>query len=394
MDRLETERDNLRAALGWAVQQRDAGLGLRLGQALHFFWRVRGPVGEGRDWYERVLALRQGEPDRLWIDNLMHAGDLAFVHGDLAAAVARLDAALALARDHDDPVLLAYALVNRGVTALGCNEDERARVLFEESLALFRAQDDASHVAVMLDNLGTVARRQDDPARALALHEQALALSRERHIAWLEPNSLGHVAAAATDLGDYGRAAELYRESLRLVWDGGDRRLFAGILAGFAGLVAACGQPDRAARLCGAAAGLVEAVGATLSPAGQTSYQRAVAAARAALTEDGFAAGWIAGQAMSPLQMRAEVEIAVPVPPTDQAPVDTPSADPAAAHGLTPREMDVLGLLAMGRSNKQIGEALFISPDTVRRHLTNIYAKLGVASRGEAIAFAHDHGLV
>jgi DNA-binding NarL/FixJ family response regulator len=55
--------------------------------------------------------------------------------------------------------------------------------------------------------------------------------------------------------------------------------------------------------------------------------------------------------------------------------------------------VEVFRLLATGRSNPQIGEVLFISTETVRRHLTNIYAKLGVASRGEAIVFAHDHGI-
>ena len=294
------ERDNLRAALGWAIEQRDAELGLRLGQELHFFWRVRGPVGEGRDWLERILALDAGKRDRLWLDNLMHAGDLAFVHGDLAAAVARLDAALVLARDLGDPVALAYALNYSALTAIGCNEDERARLLSEEALALFRAVGDLGHTAPILDSLGTIARRQGDPARALELHEQALALSRELRIAVLEPHFLGHVAAAATELGDYRRAAELYRESLRRLWENGDRLTFAGILADFAGLVAACGHAERAARLCGAAAGLVEAVGARLSPAGQTNLERAEAIARAGLADAAFAAAWAAGRALAP----------------------------------------------------------------------------------------------
>jgi DNA-binding NarL/FixJ family response regulator len=93
---------------------------------------------------------------------------------------------------------------------------------------------------------------------------------------------------------------------------------------------------------------------------------------------------------MSPEDARAE---AAKVAELTAPPVDTPSPDPIAALGLTTREVEVLRLLAGGRSNKQIGEALFISPDTVRRHLTNIYTKLGVTSRGEAIDFAHRHGL-
>jgi len=64
------------------------------------------------------------------------------------------------------------------------------------------------------------------------------------------------------------------------------------------------------------------------------------------------------------------------------------------AHGLTARELEVLGLLAAGRSNGQIGTALFISTKTASVHVSNILAKLGAASRGEAAAIARDRGLL
>jgi DNA-binding CsgD family transcriptional regulator len=63
-------------------------------------------------------------------------------------------------------------------------------------------------------------------------------------------------------------------------------------------------------------------------------------------------------------------------------------------HGLTGRELEVLRLVAVGRSNRQIGSALVISEHTVARHLQNIFTKLGVASRTEAGAFAFEHDLV
>ncbi|MDT0269414.1 AAA family ATPase [Streptomyces sp. DSM 44915] len=72
------------------------------------------------------------------------------------------------------------------------------------------------------------------------------------------------------------------------------------------------------------------------------------------------------------------------------------SAAPAGPGGpaLTPRERDVLALVAAGRSNRRIAEELFISPKTVSVHVSNILAKLEVASRGEAAALAHRLGLV
>ncbi|MFC5660679.1 helix-turn-helix transcriptional regulator [Streptomyces nogalater] len=70
-----------------------------------------------------------------------------------------------------------------------------------------------------------------------------------------------------------------------------------------------------------------------------------------------------------------------------------PAADPAAAFGLTSRERDVLGLVAAGRTNRQIAEELFISPKTASVHVSNILGKLGVSGRGEAAAVAHRLGL-
>ena len=63
------------------------------------------------------------------------------------------------------------------------------------------------------------------------------------------------------------------------------------------------------------------------------------------------------------------------------------SRHPLAA--LTPRERDVLALIAEGRTDRQIAEALFISPRTVAMHVSSILAKLGVTNRGEAAAVAH-----
>jgi DNA-binding CsgD family transcriptional regulator len=69
-------------------------------------------------------------------------------------------------------------------------------------------------------------------------------------------------------------------------------------------------------------------------------------------------------------------------------------AAPGESHGLTERELEVLRLVAAGRSNREIAAALVISEHTVARHLQNIFAKLGLSSRTAATAFAFEHGLV
>ena len=63
-------------------------------------------------------------------------------------------------------------------------------------------------------------------------------------------------------------------------------------------------------------------------------------------------------------------------------------------HGLTARELEVLRLVAAGKSNREIAAELVISEHTVARHVQNIFAKLGVSSRTAATAYAFEHDLV
>jgi DNA-binding CsgD family transcriptional regulator len=69
-------------------------------------------------------------------------------------------------------------------------------------------------------------------------------------------------------------------------------------------------------------------------------------------------------------------------------------AAPHRAHGLTPRELQVLRLLASGATNKTIASELFISKRTVDRHVSNIFDKLGISSRAAAASYAHEHHLI
>lgn len=65
----------------------------------------------------------------------------------------------------------------------------------------------------------------------------------------------------------------------------------------------------------------------------------------------------------------------------------------ATRYGLTPREVEIINAVTQGLTNKDIGQALSISEETVKRHLTNIFNKVGMSNRLELALFAIEHGL-
>jgi DNA-binding NarL/FixJ family response regulator len=66
---------------------------------------------------------------------------------------------------------------------------------------------------------------------------------------------------------------------------------------------------------------------------------------------------------------------------------------PGPDDGLSPRELEVLALVATGKTNRAIAAELFLSEKTIARHVSNIFAKLALSSRAEATAYAYTHGL-
>jgi len=184
----------------------------------------------------------------------------------------------------------------------------------------------------------------------------------------------------------------------------------AGLRDGLESLAAGTAQPGRAER-AHAAVFIAEAARAAGHP-DLAAWDAAVAAwdaigqpyplayallqaARAAVGEGDRAA------AADRLPQAAELAARLGAQPLQQeitrlarrARIDLPhaatQAGPVAPFGLTARELEVLGLVAAGRSNQQIAAELFISPKTASVHVSNILAKLGVTSRVEAAATAH-----
>ena len=157
-------------------------------------------------------------------------------------------------------------------------------------------------------------------------------------------------------------------------------------------LAANQGQPARAVRLAGAMEALREPLGASQSPDWRGDLERLLEPARRALGEAATMGLWAEGRALSIEQTLAEARAVAGngTPPVASVVPSPPSG--GAAPSLTPREREVLRLVAGGQTNREIGEALWIAARTVAWHLANLYAKLGVDSRAAA-AYATRHGL-
>jgi DNA-binding NarL/FixJ family response regulator len=148
--------------------------------------------------------------------------------------------------------------------------------------------------------------------------------------------------------------------------------------------------------LWGAAEALREAIGAPIPPVYRGAYERAVRAARAQCGEKAFAAAWTQGRTMPLEHILATQRPVTMLPPIPAEPVTAPPVAKASTYPdeLTPREVEVLRLVAQGLTDAQVAETLVISPRTVNSHLKAIYGKIGVSSRSAATRYALEHTLI
>jgi tetratricopeptide (TPR) repeat protein len=337
LDRLETEHNNVRAALGWMLQRGDRDGALQLSGALWRFWLARGYLEEGRRWLEAALAGDGGEP-LARAKALLGAGVLL---GEVepAQAEALLGESLDLYRSVDDMSGVAPVLMELGSILHQRGEHEQAVVLQTESVALFRQLGNTTMVAQLLNNLGNVATDRGDYDRAASLIGEGLALSREMGDTRAVAIALLSLGAARAEQHEYEQALPLYteglalfrrlgdrdgaalcllnlgevavaqerfdaaapllEEGLTLAYEVGSKRSIAYCLEGIARLNAARGSIDAAACIWGAAEKVRDVGGIPLPPAIQASFERDLQGLRCLVGEETWKRAWGRGRAMT-----------------------------------------------------------------------------------------------
>lgn len=161
-ERLDMERDNVRAAIAWS-QANDIGKAVRLCSALWLWWYTHGYMREGQRWMEAALEARCSLPDPLQLKLLNSAGDLAWSLGNYERATRLLEEALSLARLSGDRRGITLSLNHLANVALYQGNYESATQLLEESLKLERADGDRRGIGASLTILGSVALQQGEP---------------------------------------------------------------------------------------------------------------------------------------------------------------------------------------------------------------------------------------
>ena len=382
---LEAENANLRAALAW-LEETDTAALLRLAAALGRFWTGRGYSHENRDWLERALA-HEGAAAADRAKALVALGVIQIYQGANREAEQSLIEGLAGCKALGDALHAALALIGLSGLAIMQGNFDLGTALLEEAHAATQTIADRRLAGILAGRVSinrAVAPRAQGQYPLAAEHLEA-ALRLEREAGYIEGMilALGDLGNLARDQDDYARALALYREALELSRSHPGTRLVTEVVEAVGIMEASVRQTERAARLLGAAEAQRDRLGLRYRVReDEAALAHAVAATRAALGERAFAIAWAAGRSLTPTQVIAEALDSL-VPPTSTNDIS-----------LTPREGEILRLLALGQTDSAIATALFISVRTVEHHVARIFTKLGVHNRTAATTAAIATGLV
>jgi predicted ATPase/DNA-binding CsgD family transcriptional regulator len=417
-DMLVPELANFRAAQSWFAEQGATESALRLVTTLQRLWRIVGDTAGAHRSLVAYLERADTVSPTVRAKALVLAARFVAAGGDCPRGMALAERALALARVHDDPPGTADALHALGMISLYVGQKAEARRYLDDAIARYRDLDDRYRLAhalcqvAMVGNLGTFDRpgNPTDLARSTSACEEALALFREIGQPIDIANAQFCLGFLAYKQRHFRQAATLLGEAIRLIWDVHDLWQLVAPLEDLADVAALTGHPVQAARLYGAVEALRETIGKPIPPADQAEYERELAVTKLALGAERFAAECAAGRALSLDEAVAEaLSITVSEPGDGRREAGDENADlssasrlpPSASQipspasfGLTRREVEVLRLMAEGRTDREIAAELSIRYRTTTTYVTNILTKLDAPSRTAAATFAVRHGLV
>jgi DNA-binding CsgD family transcriptional regulator len=240
----------------------------------------------------------------------------------------------------------------------------------------------------------TSTARGAELAEAISALEESLAIYRALEDTGNIAKTMSFLARAEAIRGNYERAKPFLRQAVRLLVQLGNYIDLQGPLVALHIMaMEALQQPEGAhyaAQACGMIAARLEKLGGR-SPWDEGPLQQAIAQLAATIGADTFAQAFEHGKQMKPAELNQLAEQITALSFQTLAPRPSHTTPPHVA--LTVRELEVLRLVSTGLTNAQVAQQLHVTPRTVNAHLTAIYSKLGVSSRGGAMRYALDHQL-
>ncbi|MGH4010528.1 MAG: LuxR C-terminal-related transcriptional regulator [Pseudonocardiaceae bacterium] len=352
-------------------------LGYRRGFALHWSWLgweaiLHGRLDEAREVLARAVAASDEVGDPLpncFANSLMAYTQLACGDTELAYSLAGETLERVVETGAGMTLGLAHQMVGR--TEMALDKLPAARGHLQTAVEVERISGMVHPLTWHLATLGTLEQVDGNLKAAHGHAEEALEVARRLGSGWMQANAerlLGRLALAA---GEAAEAEQYINDALGRLVAKGFALDIPECLDTLAAVAATQESFEEAARLLGAAAAGRQRLGIVRFPPEPQFWASVELTTREALRDDRYDTAFAAGTAL-------ETDEAVAYVRRARGERKRPS------HGwdsLTPTELDVVRHIAAGRTNRQIGERMFISPGTVKAHLSHIFTKLGTPSR-------------
>jgi predicted ATPase/DNA-binding CsgD family transcriptional regulator len=423
---LDAEDATIRVALDWALGHAP-DVAVRLVTALGLWWYIRGQLAAALPLL-RAAAGHAEAPGDPWCAIQCWIGQAGHTSGDFALARDSVTAVIEAAAGRPPFPWLADALAGRAVAHANMNLIDAGLDDARRAIAVARDLDYPAGEALARTNLALTAYYASDMETAVAEARRAARIDPAVIPGWIARRASLFLSMFLTETGDWLAAEKSCQDGLTQAREADDLRsetFCLGLLADFdlhAGRIADAGRHlreslelstrigdaigllnglDRAALLCAATQRWAEAIALWSASAARSRdhdlldvpqdarrREEGSRPAREALGSTAFQAAEQRGAAMT-LATAAELAAMITVTGTSSA-----AGAPSGGGPLSPRERELVALIARGRTDAQIAAELFISVRTVRSHLDRIRDKTGCRRRADLTRLALEEGLV
>jgi DNA-binding CsgD family transcriptional regulator len=403
---IESEFENLRVAFSWFLCSQDAERVLEMSGALWAFW-LQSSTAEGYSWIHQALECSQRSPTKVQANTramaIQTAAMLGYYRSNWTQADELAEEALQIFRAADNPHGIARVLITKGIGALLRGQYAIANMVADEGLWVLQKTPHLWLAAEAFLVLAYSHYFQGEYLQAYTAGKKGFKLSQRTGELYAMVRAVFAYALFAEAQGSIADVHTMCEEAItitRTTIETDEKVSVAVCLVGLGAIAVLQTQYQWAASLWGKAKALYRRRDglSELEPrkclaiilGTHLLYSQVVETVYTQLGEQAFTVAWNEGQILTLEQIL--------VKPKPQNSVGKPSSSErisvAYSDELTPREKEVLYLLAQGLSSAVIAKQLIISLVTVNSHIRAIYRKLGVSSRSAATRFAIEHRLV